>query len=422
MKRKWQLIPFDSRISGHFINWLSIHFEYALHCQGGGWHKSPAAGFGVHRSTDDYTGTSLERLQLLIDSNRDWIFGHFGYNLKSETENISTKFPNKDGFSDLFFFIPEIVIIPGENTLNIAAVNQDQLDHIAQLARAFNPVEHTAQELILEGTTSSGEYIERCKSLLNHIHRGDIYEVNYCIDFAGEISSLDAPGVYEDLSALSDAPFSALYRNRKSWLMCASPERFLRKSGNILISQPIKGTRRRSINAEEDNRLKTELAGDPKERSENIMIVDLVRNDLSRVAKRGTVEVTELCGIHSFKTVHQMISTVQCELNENVKLREVIAATFPMGSMTGAPKISAMKLAEQHEKQSRGIYSGSVGFITPDNDFDFNVVIRSITWNSENGYLSAKAGGAITSHADPKKEYEECLIKAEAMMNALKTV
>lgn len=404
------------------MNWLSGQYRCSIYCQGNGWSRGAVAGFGIEDSVRNYKGSHLERLQALCDNNQDWIFGHFGYNLKSETENIATTFPNADGFADLFFFVPEIVIHPVEDGLKIGAFTTDKIDQIIQHANSFTENTSTDQDIALSGTTSEGEYMDRCESLLKHIQGGDIYEVNFCIDFAGNANDLNAPSLFADLSALSDAPFSAFYRNGNSWLMCASPERFLRKSGNILLSQPIKGTRRRSSDPDEDKRLITELASDPKERSENIMIVDLVRNDLSRVAKRGAVSVAELCGIHSFKTVHQMISTIQCELRDGVTLREIIASTFPMGSMTGAPKISAMKLAERYEKQSRGIYSGSVGYITPEGDFDFNVVIRSITWNSTNGYLSAKAGSAITAQSDPKKEYEECLIKASAMMNALKTV
>lgn len=344
--------------------------------------------------------------------------GHFGYDLKSETENLHTRFANTDGFSELYFFVPEIIVLLNGNEIRVGAIREEQLIAIDSIGE-FSQVP-TDSAIVLNCTTPKKEYIDTCKTLLGHIHRGDIYEVNYCVDFAGENRILNPTEIFANLSALSEAPFSALYRNSNSWLMCGSPERFLMKSGNKLISQPIKGTRRRSTDPAEDVRLKDELESDPKERSENVMIVDLVRNDLSRVAKPGSVEVTEMCGIHTFKTVHQMISTIQCELKADVNLHDIIKSTFPMGSMTGAPKISAMKLAEQYEKQSRGIYSGSVGYITPDGDFDFNVVIRSITWNADTGYVSAKTGSAITANSIPEKEYEECLIKAEAMMNALR--
>ena len=149
------------------------------------------------------------------------------------------------------------------------------------------------------------------------------------------------------------------------------------------------------------------------------MIVDLVRNDLSKIAKKGTVKVTNLCEIHSFKQVHHMISTIVAEALPTVSPVDVITATFPMGSMTGAPKISAMKIIEALEETKRGVYSGAVGYFSPDGDFDFNVVIRSILYNAANSYISFSVGSAITSKSIPEKEYEECLVKAKAMRSVL---
>ena len=149
------------------------------------------------------------------------------------------------------------------------------------------------------------------------------------------------------------------------------------------------------------------------------MIVDLVRNDLSRIAKRGSVKVDELCKVYTFKQVHQLISSVTAEIAEGIPPVEAIRASFPMGSMTGAPKISAMKIIEELEETQRGVYSGAVGYFSPDGDFDFNVVIRSILYNSDNKYLSFSVGGAITARSQPEKEYEECLLKAKAMREVL---
>lgn len=165
--------------------------------------------------------------------------------------------------------------------------------------------------------------------------------------------------------------------------------------------------------------LKNDLAKDEKERSENIMIVDLVRNDLSKTAVKGSVKVEELCKVYSFDQVHQMISTVTSQIEENTHPIDVIKSTFPMGSMTGAPKISAMKIIENLEETKRGLYSGAVGYITPRGDFDFNVVIRSILYNHTQKYISFSVGSAITSKSDPLKEYEECLVKAKAMHEVL---
>ncbi len=156
----------------------------------------------------------------------------------------------------------------------------------------------------------------------------------------------------------------------------------------------------------------------PKEIAENIMIVDLVRNDLSTVAAKGTVKVDELCKVYSFKQVHQLISTISCSV-KNVHPVDIIKKTFPMGSMTGAPKIAAMKIIEDLEETKRSLYSGAVGYITPNNNFDFNVIIRSILYNEDKQYVSYSVGGAITSKSTAEEEYDECLLKAKAMKQVL---
>lgn len=205
------------------------------------------------------------------------------------------------------------------------------------------------------------------------------------------------------------------------YLMSASPERYIKKEGTKIISQPIKGTAKREDDFILDSILKNNLVTDQKERSENVMIVDLVRNDLSQTATKGSVKVEELCKIYTFDQVHQMISTVTSQVAENTHPIDIIKSTFPMGSMTGAPKISAMKIIETLEETKRGLYSGAVGYISPSGDFDFNVVIRSILYNASNKYVSYSVGGAITAKSDPLNEYEECLLKAKAMRTVLES-
>ena len=202
-------------------------------------------------------------------------------------------------------------------------------------------------------------------------------------------------------------------------IFSGSPERFLKKVGSKLISEPIKGTAKRGLTKTEDEELIKSLVSDPKERAENVMIVDLVRNDLSKIATKNSVQVEELCQIYSFETVHQMISRISCDIKESASFTEIIKATFPMGSMTGVPKIRAMELIEEHESFKRGVYSGSIGYIKPNGDFDFNVVIRSLVYNRKNNYLSCSVGGAITIQSDPEKEYEECLIKVKRILDGM---
>jgi para-aminobenzoate synthetase component 1 len=221
------------------------------------------------------------------------------------------------------------------------------------------------------------------------------------------------------LNEISNAPFSAFVKVNGAVIICASPERFIKKAGHQLVSQPIKGTAPRGSTPQEDAALKGGLLNNEKELSENVMITDLVRNDLSKHAARNTVKVDELFGIYSYTQVHQMISTVSAQLNNESDYINAIKDAFPMGSMTGAPKIMAMKLIEQHEQMKRGLYSGALGYIEPNNNYDFNVLIRSIFINSTNNKAQFCVGSAITSDANAEDEYRECLLKAAAMLKVL---
>ncbi|HUP11588.1 MAG TPA: anthranilate synthase component I family protein, partial [Niastella sp.] len=267
---------------------------------------------------------------------------------------------------------------------------------------------------------SREEYIRIIQQLQQHILHGDCYEINFCQEFFAEQVDMDSLQVYYALSNASPNPFAAYYKTGQQYLLCASPERYLKKKGRRIFSQPIKGTSQRNLNnISEDVRSATLLYNSAKDRAENVMIVDLVRNDLSKISEEASVKVEELFGIYSFPHVHQMISTVSGELRSDIHFIEAIKATFPMGSMTGAPKLRVMELIEQYEQTRRGIFSGAVGYITPDGDFDLNVVIRSIMYNAASKYLSFQAGSAITFYSDPEKEYEECLLKAAAIKKVL---
>ncbi len=379
-------------------------------------------------------GDAIEQLQQFISQNKSWVFGYLSYDLKNEIENSTSK--NTDGlrFPALHFFVPEVVMQINDKVVSVFYddnfTTKKQAEKIYELST--NPAglpptnseqtekkESETDQRNIKSRISKQEYMDSVNKLKQHIRLGDIYEINFCQEFYAENTSIDTVNVFERLNAISRAPFTAYCKFGERYLLCASPERFIQKQGSRLISQPIKGTIRRSSSQTEDEQLKNELKNSNKERSENIMIVDLVRNDLSRIAKRGTVKVDELFGVYSFKQVHQLISTVSCELKENNSFTDIIKSTFPMGSMTGAPKVSAMKLIEQYESTKRGLYSGAVGYITPEGDFDFNVVIRSILYNDENSYLSFMVGSAITDKADAELEYDECLLKAKALFEVL---
>ena len=352
----------------------------------------------------------------------DWIFGYLSYDLKNDVEPLKSQ--NFDGlqFPDLCFFQPKKLFLLKDNILTIKYLNfvSDEIDTDLKSIQSFS-VESDgthSNAIKIESRISKESYLDKVGTVLSHIHRGDIYEANFCQEFYAN-AELDPLETFVKLNAISQTPFATFFKNGSQFLLSASPERYLKKSGLEMTSQPIKGTTKRSQHPEEDLQLKTNLENNQKERSENIMIVDLVRNDLSKIAKKGTVKVTELCQTHSFKQVHHMISTVKAEALPTVSPVDIIAATFPMGSMTGAPKISAMNIIESLEETKRGLYSGAVGYFTPEADFDFNVVIRSILYNASTAYISFSVGSAITSKSTPENEYEECLVKAKAMRSVL---
>jgi para-aminobenzoate synthetase component 1 len=263
-------------------------------------------------------------------------------------------------------------------------------------------------------------YLEKVEKLRKSISLGDIYEVTFCQEFFAEQAAINPYQVYQNLKDVSPTPFSGFFKLTDKYILSASPERFLCKRKNQLFSQPIKGTAKRSSDPEEDEKIRLGLLNSTKEQAENVMIVDLVRNDLTKSAVKGSVKVEELFGIYTFPQVHQMISTISCTVDPLIHPVEALKNTFPVGSMTGAPKVRAMELIEETECSRRGIYSGSFGYFEPDGDFDFNVVIRSILYNESSKYLSFQVGGAITYASSAEAEYEECLLKASAIVKTLK--
>lgn len=271
----------------------------------------------------------------------------------------------------------------------------------------------------LKARTSRNDYLKHVLTLKEHIQRGNIYEINFCMELFAEDVSIDPFSVFQKLYKLSKAPYSALLKMGEEFIICASPELFLKKEGNILSSKPIKGTAKRGNNAEEDQHLKEQLYNSLKERTENVMAVDVARNDLSILAQKGSVRVNKLYNIESFETVHQMVSTVSCVLKQGLKFPDIITATFPMASMTGAPKLRAMTLTDDFENFKRNYYSGTMGIVDEKDDFSLWVIIRSIFYNAKTKKLSVAVGSAITYLSDPEKEYEECLLKAAAMLEVL---
>lgn len=385
-------------------------------------------------------GNAFRSLRKFHENKKDWLFGFLGYDLKNEIENLRSDNPDGLRFPDLFFFQPELVVeiyanhavasstpfpkkrgAQAESVL-LSAINSSTMK-AALNAGIFSLGERQEGMRVtpLHPRIPKTQYLQTVKNIQEHIQKGDIYEMNLCQEFFAEHARINPLSTFLQLNELSKAPFACYLKFEDKYLLSASPERFLKKQGNRIISMPVKGTARRGTNPKEDESVRENFFRDPKERSENVMIVDLVRNDLSKSCIHGSVKVEELFGIKTFPHVHQMVSTITGTLRDDVHFIDAIRNAFPMGSMTGAPKVRAMQLIERHEKSKRGLYSGAAGYITPDGDFDFNVVIRSLLYNSANQYLSFHVGSAIVADSIPEREYDECLLKAKALKSVLES-
>ncbi|MFC5283811.1 anthranilate synthase component I family protein [Pedobacter alpinus] len=348
---------------------------------------------------------------------QNWIFGGFSYDLKNNTEQLHSNNLDNLDFPQAFFFVPKHLIIIKNEQIEI--ISESDKEIWKNIEETILTKEENTAKINIEARFSKSQYKHTVEKVLHEIAIGNIYETNFCMEFYALNCIINPLYTYQKLNKQSPTPFSNYFKWFDKHIISATPERFLAKRGDKLISQPIKGTAKRGITVTEDLEIINALKAHPKELQENVMIVDLVRNDLTKSAKKGTVKVEELFGVYSFKQVHHLISTVVCQKQEDLESIEVIKNTFPMGSMTGAPKIRAMELMEQFERTKRGMYSGAVGYFSPDGDFDFNVIIRTILYNQTNKYLSFQVGSAITYYAIPENEYEECLLKVKAILEVL---
>jgi len=380
-----------------------------------------ALAVGVKTKLESNYKNAFQKLDEYQQQTNDYIFGYLTYDLKNDTENLVSENADFLSFPDLFFFQALKVFFIRDNFLELHydSLCKNELDSDLNNILNTKTTSIAKKNLInIKQRISKGEYLKKLKKIHKHIISGDSYELNFCMEYYAE-AKIDPFEIFKALNKISAPPFSTFFRHQSHYIISASPERFVRKEGKKIISQPIKGTIKRSDNLSEDLSLKEQLRNNPKERSENIMIVDLVRNDLSKTAEKNSVRVEELCQVYTFKQVHQLISTISSTVKEQVSPVSIIKSLYPMGSMTGAPKISSMKIIEEQEISKRGVYSGSVGYFTPNDDFDFNVIIRSILYNDSTKYVSFSVGGAITAKSNPEDEYQECLLKAAAMKKVL---
>ena len=366
---------------------------------------------------------ALQQLQHFIERYaHNWIFGHLGYGLKIETEpSNSAIFTPVDGFPDMQFFVPETVVRIQATTATVECLHE-QPEAVWQkiISVSVSTSTTVAPSVVLQPLLTKNEYLETVHKLQQHILRGDCYEINFCLPFVAEKVTMDPVAVFEKLCQVSPMPFACFYRQQQQYLLCASPERFLQKTGNHISSQPMKGTAPRHAEPVLDTEQLRILQTSQKERSENVMVADLVRNDLSKICDEGSVHADILFGIQTYPQVHQMVSTISGKIKENISFTDIIRATFPMGSMTGAPKKRVMELIDEYELRFRGLFSGSVGYINPEGDFDFNVVIRSLLYNASTQQLQYFAGSAITFYSQPEQEYEEVMLKTKAVRSILK--
>jgi para-aminobenzoate synthetase component 1 len=361
---------------------------------------------------------SFDSLQKFIDTAGERVFGFLSYDLKNQVERLTSVHPDHIGFPLMYFFMPRYIIEIKDGKVHFNRNYPESFDLYERIMHV-QPKDNISQAILLQSRTAKEKYIDNVQKIKEQIRVGDFYEINYCCEFFSENTLIDPVDIFYKLNSRAKAPMSAFFRLGERYLLCASPERFIKKTGTQIISQPIKGTIRKGQTAFENSELQAQLLASEKERAENVMIVDLVRNDLAKSAVTGSVIVEELFGIYEFPTVHQMISTVSAQIQEAIRVTDIIRSAFPMGSMTGAPKVEVMKNIELYEEQRRGLYSGSVGYITPEGDFDLNVVIRSIFYNHNTKKLSIQVGSAITYDASPESEYEELLLKARGLLEAL---
>ena len=416
-----------SEFKSNLLNW-SQQFETLIWLDSNN-HNQQYNSFDCALAADEFTSiktdyyNAFEKLKEYQTLTKDYIFGYLTYDVKNDVEQLSSS--NFDGlhFADLYFFQPKKLIFVKKEAVEfhyLKMIDDEIESDFEEIKKAKAPkIEKINSDINIKLRIPQKEYHSKIDEILAHIQRGDIYEVNFCQEFYAENTTINPVKVYRHLNEISAPPFASFLKLDNKIALCASPERYIKKEGLKIISQPIKGTAKRVQSKLDDTQLAANLMQNEKERAENVMIVDLVRNDLSKTAKKGSVKVEELCKVYSFKQVHQLISTVVSEVKENTHPVDVIRDTFPMGSMTGAPKVAAMKIIEKFEESKRGLYSGTVGYFTPENDFNFNVIIRSILYNASKKYVSYSVGGAITAKSIPDKEYEECLLKAKAMKYVL---
>ena len=396
------------------LNWLQPFSIFSYLCTNSICTTSGRYELLIGVAAEDAPCFGIDAIELT--NNQDWYFGHIAYTYKSYVEeDLINTLPVFNGFPTSLFFKPAIVIYIERDSLDLVIVSPDPDLIYAQILQSRSTVPPIQETLVFSSSETQTDYQAKIQRIQDHIIKGDCYELNYCVVANAKMLHTSSLQVFASLMKHSPSPFAAYYKNKHQQVVCASPERFLAKNGNTVLSQPIKGTIKRGLTLEQDEHQKEILLNSSKELAEHIMIVDLVRNDLARIAELGTVQVAELFKVYTFPQVHHLISSIQCQLKEGVNFKDIIKALFPMGSMTGAPKIMVMQLIEQLELYQRGLFSGAIGYVSPNGDFDFNVVIRSFFIDEIAQSIAIASGGAITTDSDPLQEWDELKLKVKAL-------
>lgn len=368
---------------------------------------------------------ALNELKKYRKTNKDWLFGYLSFDAgaPSSPHKIANEKEDNLQFQKLHFFHPKKIFFLKKDSIEIH-YKSDNEKELKVDWNAINNIEvkeglQNDPNLQIQSRLSKQTYLDKIKTIQEYIEQGKVTEVNFCQDFFTYARLENPLAVYKQLNDISKTPFASYVRMEEKYVMCASPERYLSNTNGMLKSQPIKGTAKRKENILEDRKMRLALEEDEKEITENVIITEMVVDEMYAIAEEGSVRITELCKAYSFKQVHQLISTVVCHLKPELDAIDAIQATYPMGSMTGIPKDTTLEVIEELEDFNRGLYSGSIGYFAPNDDFDFNVVIRSILYNAKNEYVSFAAGGAITALSNPENEYEEIMLKVKAMEQVL---
>lgn len=346
--------------------------------------------------------------------------GFFSYDLGSLTEGVKMNSAPAEVPGFMFGFYDTVLVCDNHTGEKfIASESKEEADELVSIL--VDPHSSVCDELPLEpprleSNFTKEEYCRAVEHVRDYIRAGDTYQVNLSQMFSGDFPR-DSWSLYLRLRSLSPAPFSAYLNFGEIQVLSSSPERFLKVRDGIIETRPIKGTRPRGKTPKEDEALKSELASSEKDKAEHIMIVDLERNDLGKVCEYGSIHVAELEVIESYANVHHLVSTVRGRLRKDVSLVDCVRATFPGGSITGAPKVRAREIINELEPNRRGIYCGSIGYLGYNNVCDLNIVIRTMI--ILDGKLTFNVGGGIVYDSDPEAEYQETLDKARALFLSL---